>query len=588
MPPAVVASPLDLCRPPEGFEFRSGVWLAHDVDMAMVADTVAPVLAGTPDPDPQRRRRLAADPTGDRELVLLGCAGRLGQVTAFPWTVFVPVGGRVQHAKGAVLQFAKPNSPKRITRAFVTSANLTRGSLANREVLVWEEAGSQKIKPTLARDILAAVRALLSADADLPADGRRRVRALVRQLAQGLPASTPARCTVHSLAVKRPLLAQVGGQRPAGADRLVIVSPPFAGDNDRQAADYLLPWIRQGTQVDLYTGVEAMPGATLGPECRPAFSTAILTALETASGAPVQVWGVPNYDADSRKRRLHAKLVAFVRGEDVMVVAGSANFTGRGLGGSNRELMAYQDWSRQRLDTWLAELSASPFDGQVAAPAQREDPGEVPNVLIDVGASFQPDPGQRVVRGRYRGVLRLRLPDEHAALRLAYRGKALRAQPEQELELWEREAWLTASVNRSHRRVPIEMAAIDASFWDAGNDDEEEEDATLLALLRALRPGPAGTPVARRGRSGPVDEKGRPADDRFVIEAQQALALLARRRVPLRDRFVGEAGLALENLFADKIVRRVATTVLGSPPPDGTTLLTDLAKAIDAFEPPDE
>ncbi len=587
MPPALVASPLDLCRPPEGFEFRSGVWLAHDVDMAMVADTVAPVLAGTPDPDPQRRRRLAADPTGEPELVLLGCAGRLGQVTAFPWTVFVPVGGRVQHAKGAVLQFAKPNSPKRITRAFVTSANLTRGSLSNREVLVWEEAGSQKINPTLAHDILVAVQAL-SANPDLPADGRRRVRALVRQLAQGLPTSTPARCTVDSLAAKRPLLAQVGGQRPAGADRLVIVSPPFAGDNDRQAADYLLPWIREGTQVDLYTGVEAMPGATLGPECRPVFSAAILTALETASGAPVQVWGVPNYDADGRRRRLHAKLVAFVRGEDAMVVAGSANCTGRGLGGINRELMAYQDWSRQRLDAWLVELSASPFDGQVAAPAQREDPGEVPNVLIDVGASFQPDPGQRVVRGRYRGILRLRLPDEHAALRLAYRGKALRAQPEQDLELWETEAWLTASVNRSHRRVPIDMAASDADFWDAGNDDDDEEDATLLALLRALRPTPAGTPVARRGRSGPVDEKGRPADDKFTIPTQQALALLTRRRTPLRYRFVDGAGLALENLFADKIERRVATTVLGSPPPDGTPLLTALAEAIDAFEPSDE
>jgi hypothetical protein len=126
------------------------------------------------------------------------------------------------------------------------------------------------------------------------------------------------------------------------------------------------------------------------------------------------------------------------------------------------------------------------------------------------------------------------------------------------------------------------------SFWDAGNDNDDEEDATLLALLRALRPGPAGTPTARPGRSESVDEKGRSANDKFIIEAQQALALLTRRRAPLRYRFVDGAGLTLENLFADKIERRVATTVLGSPPPDGTTLLTALAKAIDAFEPPDE
>jgi len=76
--------------------------------------------------------------------------------------------------------------------------------------------------------------------------------------------------------------------------------------------------------------------------------------------------------------------------------------------------------------------------------------------------------------------------------------------------------------------------------------------------------------------------------DKFIIEAQQALALLARRRAQLRDRFVGGAGLALENLFADKIERRVATTVLGSPPPGGTPLLTALAKAIDKFEPSDD
>jgi len=85
-----------------------------------------------------------------------------------------------------------------------------------------------------------------------------------------------------------------------------------------------------------------------------------------------------------------------------------------------------------------------------------------------------------------------------------------------------------------------------------------------------------------------VDEKGRPADDKFTIPTQQALALLTRRRTPLRYRFVDGAGLALENLFADKIERRVATTVLGSPPPDGTPLLTALAEAIDAFEPSDE
>jgi len=66
------------------------------------------------------------------------------------------------------------------------------------------------------------------------------------------------------------------------------------------------------------------------------------------------------------------------------------------------------------------------------------------------------------------------------------------------------------------------------------------------------------------------------------------LALLTRRRTQLRYRFVDGTGLALKNLFADKIERRVADAVLGNPPPDGTPLLTALAEAIDALEPPDE
>lgn len=582
---AMVASPLDLCRPPEGFEFRHGVWLAYDVDMAMVADTVAPLLAGTPDPDPQRRRRLAATPTGPAELAILGCAARLGNTVAFPWTVFVPVGGRVQHAKGGVLQFAKPDSAKRITRAFVTSANLTRRSLANREVLVWEEASSQKSGPTLAHDLLAAVRALTT---DLSPDGRRRVRALLGHLGRGLPASEPAKCTIDSLSTNRPLLAQVGGERPKAADRLVIVSPPFAGDSDREAARYLGPWVRKSTQVDLYTGVDAQPGVELGPGCRPAFSKAVLGALTAASGTPVRVWGVPSHDADGRRRPLHAKLLAIVHGDVATVLAGSANCTGRGLSGENRELMACQTWTAKRLDAWLDELEAIPFRGALAAPEQRKEPAEVAKVLLDVGASFQIHPGQRVVRGRYRGTLRLRLPDEHDGLRLAYRGKALRVEPEQELELWEMEACLTASVGRSRYRVWIEVSAVDARFWETARDSDDDEDAMLLALLRALRPTPSAAPAAHRNLHGATGGKAKLADDRYIIERQQALTLLTRRRVELRQWLDDGLGLAAKDLFPDKVERQVANAVLGHAPPDATPLAIALASAIDELEPSDE
>jgi len=585
VPPAIVASPIDLCRPPEGFDFRVGVWLAHDVDMAMVADTIAPVLADTPDPDPTRRRRLAAELGVSAEMIVLGSASRLGAGPAFPWTVVIPVGGRIQHAKCAVLQFAKPNSPKRITRAFVTSANLTRGSLSNREVLVWEEVGSKKASPTLAHDLLAAL-GELAADVD---DGHRgRLDTSLAQLAEGLPDSIPAQCTIHSLASKQPLLVQSGARRPTAADRLVIVSPPFAGDHDTHAAGYLMQWVGKGTRIDLYTGVNAELGASLGPKSRPAFSKAILDALNKASGTPVRVHGVPDFDTDGRRRRLHAKLFAVVHGDEAIVVAGSANCTARGLGGSNRELMAYQQWSLKRLDNWLDELRAIRFDGHLATPEQRDEPAELPGTLVEVIASFLPDAGQRARRGRFRGVLRLQLPGNRSGLGLSYRGLELPVVEEQELELWEAEAWLTASLNQTTRQVPIEVSAIESAFWDAGRETENDPDAILLALLRALRPARDGTPEGRVGVNAPAAEKGKPTDDRYIIEPQQALPLLARRAVQLRQLIGDGSRLPLDALSLDAAERRVAGAILGDSPPDGTNLITALGKAIDDFGPPDE
>ncbi len=577
--PARAGGPLDLCRAPDGFTFRTGVWLAHDVDMAFVADTVAPLLAGTPDPDPERRRRLAAEALlqDSAEFLVLGSARRLGQVSAFPSCVaFVGIGGRVMHAKCAVIQFAKPNSPKRITRAFVTSANLTRHSMSNREVLVWEEAGSQKTSPTLAHDLIRAIR-LLSAELD--PKNRARVRRALRLLAAGLPASGPARCVADSLGVTRPLLADIAGPHPKTADRLVIVSPPFAGDNDKTAAKYLLPWVGLLTRVDVFTGVEAEPGTKLSATCRPAFSRSILKMLAAKAATAVSIWGVPSYDDSGRRRPLHAKVVAIVHGDVATVVAGSANCSGRGLGGENRELVIRQDWSRQRLEAWLEGLDAITFEGEVSPPERRQEPPELLASLAEVTASFEPAALSRVGKGKWHGVLRLDLPEDPGALRLSYRGGPIKRETEQPFDLWEREAWLTAAVSQSERRVPIEVCASDDRFWEVPPDTEGGDDPLLLALLRALRPpSTPSKPVSKPGQ-GPVMVPSK--DDRYWIEPRRALTLLARMSNELRGMLVDGLGQGGKSLFPDLTERQVAEALLGGSPAGASSLLVALAATAD-------
>jgi hypothetical protein len=574
-----VESVLDLCRPPDGYQFVAGVWLAHDVNMEMVADTVAPILVRTPDRDREWQRRLAAQVEGDQELVIIGCAAQIEPGPPFPWTTFVRVGGRVQHAKCGVLQFAKPDSPKRVTRSFVTSANLTRPSLANRELLAWEEAGSQTSKATLARELLNVISRLTP---QLQADDQPRVRALLRRLsAEGLPASTPTNSIVHSLDASRPLLTQFVGRHPRRADRVVIVGPPFAGDND-VAASHLLPWLGPGTQVNLYTGVDAVPGAVLGPERRPAFSRTILETLAAACRSKVQIWGVPSYDAESRRRWLHAKVIAIVHGQTAMVISGSANCTNRGLAGQNREMVIRQDWPLRRLEMWLSELEPIPYDGEVESPRKPEEPSEISGPLLEIIASFIPNDGEKSRSGRWHGRLLLDLPASTKGLRLSYRGVPIRIMREQDLELFEREAWLTGFSGALGSRIPITVEA-PASFWEVGSDsDDDDDDPVLLALLRELRPSGARSEVHQPTDS--VSFKVARTDDRYRIAPEQALAMVARRRTQLRMRLAGGLGPDGEALFPNEVERRIAEALLGQPSDRSTTLLASLSAALVDFD----
>jgi hypothetical protein len=136
--------------------------------------------------------------------------------------------------------------------------------------------------------------------------------------------------------------------------------------------------------------------------------------------------------------------------------------------------------------------------------------------------------------------------------------------------------------------VWIEVSAVDARFWETARDSDDDEDAMLLALLRALRPTPSAAPAAHRNLHGATGGKAKLADDRYIIERQQALTLLTRRRVELRQWLDDGLGLAAKDLFPDKVERQVANAVLGHAPPDATPLAIALASAIDELEPSDE
>lgn len=573
--PDDVGGYLDLCAPPEGRRFCTGIWLAHDVDLAMVADTVAPALVGELDPDPERRRRVAAQTGADGEgLVVVGASTRLGAVHAFAdWVSYLPVTGRPQHAKAGVLQFRRSGSLRSITRAFVTSANLTRGSLSNREILVWEETGSQTHKPTLAHDILNAAAELAE---HLDTRSRDRLSVAIGALQSGLAHSSPAACVRHSLTATRPILADIGVPRGA-ADRIVVVSPAFAGDDDTRASDYLTPWIGRSTRVDVFTGVDAEPGDVLGPTRRPAFSRAVLDGLASASGTPPRVWGVPQFDEDGRRRALHAKAVAVVHGDSAVVILGSANCSRRGLGGENRELVVRCDWSRSQLEQWLAELGALRFDGVPASPPLRQAPPMIAGELALIRAEFRPDVGQTVRRSPYRGLLRLEWSKEANDLVLRYRGETVPLIAEQDLRLDERAAWLDATAGPTSWRVPIQIVDVPPNFWHAGPDVEDGEDPEVLALLRVLRTDRTD----QEARTPHGNLHAARADDRFHIPLLQRLNVVARCRSQLRERLPDGLGEYGERLLPDPTERAVADALLGGGQANADLLLRLLAKAAD-------
>lgn len=255
-------------------------------------------------------------------------------------------------------------------------------------------------------------------------------------------------------------------------------------------------------------------------------------------------------DAPLRTRPLHAKLLALVDGEGtVNLLAGSANFTSRGLGGRNREVMVDAALPEETFDVWLARLGAVEWRGAPAAPSADED-AAVPEVPLSrlVTARFEPAAGVTCAQQRWPGVLHLDW--QHAPEEVVYERRSGARVPlaiwkEQALELDGARRGLQVKVDRCWINIPIDVVLPegDDGFWTVElREPDERPDDELWMLLADLRRRPSSS-----GAKGAGAGRGAASDDGFHLPLDQRLVRLARARGALRHGLDGkEASQQLE------------------------------------------
>ncbi len=589
-----MSSLLDVATAPPGMALEDGVWFTHDLDMQVVADHVAPLLTGQMVRDVAERRRRAAafefthKEGGPPRLLVVADGRRMTSGPAVRWVRVVPVHGRVQHAKFGLLVFRAADRGERRVRAFVSSANLTRGgSASNLEFLVAEDRPKGGSAPTLAGDLVVALHAFVLAAERSEGDVRGADASALRSAWKWLSTMSgrPAGLVRHSLDEQRPLLPP-SDQGPAG--RVDIVSPAFAAPTDSAVVDKVLAsHLSPATTVVWHVGAD--------PDGRVRVPKAAWSALRGASSTTLALVGS---DGDQR-RPLHAKVLAITAAGTVTATAGSANFTSRGLGGRNRELVVV--WTcPARSWTLIDELGSTPHHGRPLFTTRTvERGGDVSVVLpgvtaVSVGADEHGSLWGRLdvdttglprgatvevkVAGRWRSVAQLAGKDVPL-------GAAL------------------VSVRITSRSgdvvtvdVPVDLSATPPDVWLVRGDREVVTNPELDDLLDMIRRSTAprqepnvtgGTP--RTNGNGPG------ADDKYLQRLDQPLVLLARHHASLRgaetaealDRTLHRFASALdEHRWNPRVEDRIARVLLdlpgpgGSRRPKGSKLLQALQKVV--------
>lgn len=522
---------INLFEPPAGHSFDSGIWFTHDLNGTVLGLRVAPALLGVLDMAAARRwDEVLSAPGGTfgRRFVVFHAAHRTvgydeRRIWATPpWVGLVGV-DRL-HAKFGLLRYRAEFGSGKLVRAVVTSGNLTPGGVGrNREVHLWEDG---KPAGPLARDLARVA-------ADFLATRTGRVQAEQHSIEQAsaildaivAPGQRPtsARRVVHSMTEQRSLIDV--GLPPGRAERVVVVSPAFSGDDDATPLELLEERVGVRTRFELYA-----PMADIGGTRRPVASTAVCQGA-TDAGAQLRVFGVGDGlpvdgAALGPERALHAKLVAT---EDAAgtadVLVGSANFTRRGIGGVNRELMARVTMTGDELTSFLGQLDGKVHRSWHAAPTDQEDPESEPAPFLS--AVFTPDEGQSWAAETWLGEIEVDFDERPVGL--TYQGGAVPRRRETQPFRFARvpEAPLVAAY-RSGQQIDwaISLAGLDR-LEELPADEEEEESRFLAELQRAE--------ATRRERRRLAAGGGLPAKDleRVDLASHHPLAILVRYRQTL-------------------------------------------------------
>jgi hypothetical protein len=576
----------DVFVPPDGTEFHTGVLLTHDLDCGALADVVAPALAAVDGDDPHRRRIEArarwADPA--TWLVVLAAADRVQPGPTIPWVHVEPITGRRQHAKLGLLLFADVGKPDvaTVARAVVTSANLTRGGLGrNREVVLCEDTPLNK-SGALSAAVASLLKRLAHHHSDPTLD--LRIARIVKEVADHPKPSSKPVWLAQSITRIAPLLPKnIRGP----ARRVSIVSPAFAGAGSK-AASTLDSYLGHGTKVDLYVGIDCLPGAQ--PANPPRVASALLDHLRSRAGTNnVRLMLVPEAttrdDGTLATRRLHAKLYAFEWDDGTTLVhTGSANFTDPGLRGDNREVLVQCAVPVHHLRDFLDDLQALPFTGRVQEPGIDDAPaGKLP-ARPALEPSIELSPWQEASALVWSGTLRLNLPaGRHTSqlpVRLVLNGRELNVVGEQEVQVAEGDCTLVVEwPDGTVTRLPIQIDA-PGNFWkriagpDPVTDVHRDFLNALLDLRQAARSAKAkDTADDERGDEGATVTSGcGPRTDGFRIPLEQRLVLLARRRQQFAQHLSADyVDEQLAYWFDDPAEREVARTVAAAAAGFGAT-----------------
>ena len=519
---------MDVATAPSGMALEKGLWFTHGVDLQLVADHLSPALVGESLRDVGARRRRAASfefPDKRRPHLVIVADGRhLIPGPAVPWVRVMPVHGRVQHAKFGVLVFNDLDKSKRRVRAFVSSANLTAGGLStNHEFLIVEDRAPGTAQPTLAADLVNALHAFLDGTVAKPGDLRgadRHTLMILRRQMQAL-VGPRAGLVAHSLDGCRQLVPTANG----AATRIDIVSPAFAAPADSDVVTKCLDRHLDGsTRVSWYLG--SRPDGTV------AVPKAAWTALRTAANrAEIKIVG-----ADEKPHRpLHSKLLAFTRDGSVDVVAGSANFTSRGLEGRNRELVVRWRAGGKSFDL-LDRLNSVPLEGKPSYTTRAEAPPDERSLPLPVISVEYVEPDED---GSIGGVLRV--TDVPRGTRVEVRVGRVWRTVEQLEELVVPlgaaliQVRLTRAGTTTTAMVPVDYSGTRPGIWILSSDRDTEVDSELDSLLSIVRRAAREQRATTTTRAPGSGEAGPSQEDRYLQRLQQPLVLLARYREQLAE-----------------------------------------------------